>query len=213
MAVSRRRLVPEDHREELELRDVATQDHQADRQGAGEHQPDRAPEERPERRRDQHRDLRDPHAVAIELRLDEVGDRQLQHQEQADDRQGRAPALRHGDAQRDRERHRQVGADVREVSEHRPKEAPEHRVLHADGQQAQAEEDAEAGIDDRLHQQEAADATGRLVDELGGRDDLPLAGQSDDPVAQLLALQQHEDNQDDRQGQLAEVFEHRAEER
>ena len=53
----------------------------------------------------------------------------------------------------------------------------------------------------------------RLVDELGGGDDLALARQPDDPVAQLLALQQHEDDQDDRQRQLAEVLQQRAEER
>ena len=53
----------------------------------------------------------------------------------------------------------------------------------------------------------------RLVDELGGGDDLALARQPDDPVAQLLALQQHEDDEDDGQRQLAEVLQQRAEER
>ena len=55
-------------------------------------------------------------------------------------------------------------------------------------------------VDHRLHQQEATDPLARLVDELGGGDDLALARQPDDPVAQLLALQEHEDDQDDGQG-------------
>ncbi len=82
--------------------------------------------------------------------------------------------------------------------------------MHPDEQQSQAEEQAECAIDDRLHQQESADPLARLVDELGGGDDLPVACQPDDAIAQLLALLKHEDDQDDGQRQLAEILHQRA---
>ena len=67
-----RRRVAQQHVEEAEAVDVAARDHQAQRQRRRHEQPDRAPDPAPEDRRDHHRQRRQPGAVAVQLRLDDL---------------------------------------------------------------------------------------------------------------------------------------------
>src|SRR4029077_18270509 len=68
------------------------------------------------------------------------------------------------------------------------------------------EQEAERAIYDRLHEQETADSLASFIDELGGGGDAPVPDESDHPVAKFLTLLKHEDHEDDRQGELAQVF-------
>lgn len=74
-------------------------------------------------------------------------------------------------------------------------ESPEERV--GDAQQEQTDRDAgpEARVDDGLREQVAADALGGLVEGARGGGEPAVAGEPDQPVAQVLALDQHEDHE------------------
>ena len=66
------RLVAQEHVEEPQLRDVFPQDHQADRQRAGQDQPDRSPQKGPEGGSHQQGHFRDADALAEQPRLHDV---------------------------------------------------------------------------------------------------------------------------------------------
>ena len=118
--------------------------------------------------------------------------------------QSGGPAFGEGQGGHDRQHGGQIGADIRQVSQHGSEKTPEQGVLDAQGEQPEAQHEAERAVDERLHEQKTADSLARLVDELGGRCDAPVAHQPDHAVAKFLAPLQHEDDQDDRQGKLSQ---------
>ena len=64
---------------------------------------------------------------------------------------------------------------------------------------AQADGDGQAvgAVDDRLGHQIAADAGGGVIEGVGGDVEASFADQADDAVAQVFALQEHEDDKDE----------------
>ncbi len=138
----------------------------------------------------------------------QVGNNELEGSEESDHEEGRRPAFGEREGGRDRQHRGNVGADIRQISQHGRQEAPEDGELDAEGEQAGAQHEPERTIDERLHEQETADPLARLVDEPGGRHDAPMAHEPDHPVAEFLPLLEHEDHEDDCQGKLAEVLHH-----
>ena len=67
-----------------------------------------------------------------------------------------------------------------------------------------AEHHPKAGVDDQLHEQESADPLAGVVHRLGHHGEPAVAHQPDQAIAQVLALQQHEHDQYQGQGQAAE---------
>ena len=84
--------------------------------------------------------------------------------------------------------------DVRDESESRSQRRPDQRVRHAEEVEPDAGRDAVDQIDQGLHQQLPADARSRLVKRLRRDGQLAVPEQPDQPIAQIPALEQHEDD-------------------
>ena len=82
-------------------------------------------------------------------------------------------------------------------NEARAKRSPEQWIRRADRPQPSANRDAIHHVDERLHQELAADAVRCFVEGLGGDGEVAMADHTDDATPQLLALQQQEDYQRD----------------
>ena len=66
---------------------------------------------------------------------------------------------------------------------------------NAQQEERDAQREPEAPIDDGLHQQVPGDASRRLVERPRRHGDAPIAHQPDQPIAQILPLEQHEDHE------------------
>ena len=102
-----------------------------------------------------------------------------------------------GDRERqgDREQRRDHRPDVGDEAQDGRQQAPQDRIRHADEIQPDPDGDAVEQVDHQLHQQVAADPLRGVVHRLGGPGDVAGADQADDPIAQILALEQHEDHE------------------
>ena len=118
------RLIAQQHIEELQLRDVLAQHDQADRQRAGQDEPDRSPQKRPEGGGHQQGHFRHADTTAVESRFDNVADEQLDRQKQPEHKQWLNPPLKHRQAEDDRRQGRDPDADIGDVPEYRRQESP-----------------------------------------------------------------------------------------
>ena len=147
-----------------------------------------------------------PGRLAVDDRLQEAVQRDLDHREEGDDLQRLRPAREVGERedQRQDERHRRP--DVGDEPQQRRQAAPEHRVGHADRPQPQPDDQPEARVDQRERRQVAADPLADLLHRPGRQADLAVAEEADDPVAEVLAAHQHEQDQDQHEAADAEEF-------
>ena len=152
-----RRLVPQQHVQELEIGHVAPDHHQADRQRRRHQQADRPPQPGPEHRGDQDADRRNARLRAVDQRLHHVVADQLDEQEQPEGQQRLLPAGEDRQRDQDRQRGRDPGAEVGDEAQHGREQPPEQGVRHADEEQPDADGGARAAVDQALHQQVAAD--------------------------------------------------------
>jgi hypothetical protein len=205
------RLVGHQDADELEPGNVLGEDDQAHRERRGQQQADRPPEPGPERDRAEQGHLRDARALAVDEGFEGEAAGQLQRHEEPAHQEGREPGGEGGQ----REDHEHEGshpdADVGDEAQDRGEEAPEQGVRHAQQEQAGRDADAEARVDDGLHQEVVADALAGLVERAGGRGQPSVAGEADDAIPQVLALDQHEDDQDDHRRRAPQAFEQRRE--
>ena len=102
-----------------------------------------------------------------------------------------------GERERHEQQRGQPAAHVGDEAQHRGQEAPEQRVGHSQQQQAHRDAHPEAHVDDRLHEQIAADALRGFVQGAGGGREPPVAHQPDEPVPEVRLLDQHEDHEDE----------------
>ena len=116
------------------------------------------------------------------------------HDEQADHLQRAGPALESRQADQDRRTRTEHRPDVRDESERRSQRRPDQWVRHAEEVESCPGSDAVDQIDQRLHQQLPADAGSRLVKRLRRHGQLAVPEQPDQPVAQIPAFEQHEDD-------------------
>ncbi len=73
---------------------------------------------------------------------------------------------------------------------------PQQWIGHAEQPESCADADAVDGIDERLHHQEAAQARRGVIERLGGRREMAVARERDDPVAHVALFEQHENHED-----------------
>ena len=112
----------------------------------------------------------------------------------ADHPERTGPALERRKADQDRRAGAEHGPDVRDESQRRAERRPDQRVRHAEEVEPDAGGDAVDEIDQRLHQQLPADAGSRLVERLRRDRQLAVPEQPDQPIAQIPAFEQHEDD-------------------
>ena len=189
------RLVAHQHHEEAHRRHVLAQDDEAHGQGHGEQEAQGAPQPRPEDHRDEKGDLGKAGALTEEPWLEHHVGAELEAQEQRGHHERLGPPVEGRQADGDREQGGPERADVRDEAQGAREERPQRGVGHAHDEEANAERDAEAAVDDALHEQVAADARSRLVEGLGRGSDPSMADEPDHAIPQRLPLEQHEDHQ------------------
>ena len=130
--------------------------------------------------------------------------------EEAHDQQRLVPVVEYGEGERDGHRRRDPGADVRNEAQHHGERAPEHPLGTPRNHRPAATHDSLPGVDERLHQQIAADALRGVAQRLGGGAEVLRAEQADHAVAQIGQPQQHEDGEDDHDRGRADGLDDRA---
>jgi len=170
-------------------------DQQTHRQGCRQHQAERAPQRRPERRGDDQRDRRQPGAGAVEPGFHEVVADQFQHHDQGQRPTDHRPAGVDRECQQQREHRTHQRPDIRDETQHRRQQAPQQRARDADQPQPGGHRHRVQEVDDQLHRQIAADALASVVERVGGTEHA-VAQQSDQAIAQVVRVQQHQDQID-----------------
>ena len=89
------------------------------------------------------------------------------------------------------------GADVGNDAKHPGEHSPEGRVRYADEEEAEAEEGSVGGVDGSLKEKVLADAGCGILQGLGHESDAADAGEEEDAMAEVLALHQEIDGEDD----------------
>ena len=195
----------------IERRHVARQHDEAGRDRRRDHEPDGPPEPRPEDRGDDDGERRQADALPVEQRLHDVVAQELEHDEQRDDERDLLPTRRRHEADRDRQQRRDPRPDVRDVAQHAGREPPQRGVRHADEVESDADGKSHRGVDDELHQQIAADPRAGIGERFRRDDERRPAREADEPIAQVLAIDEHEDREQQREPDGADGAEQRAE--
>ena len=90
-----------------------------------------------------------------------------------------------------------TGPMSRDKSQQHRDDAPEQRVRHADAPQPNADQHAEAGVERGLREQIAAETPSGVIQTLGGALQIVRAGEANEPVTNILPLEQEEHHEDD----------------
>ena len=154
-------VVAQQHRQELQVRDVPAEHRERHGERRREGQPHRPPEPGPEERRHQERDRRDAGAAPDEERLDGVAGHEVHAEEEPHREDQRAPAREEREGQRGGREHRRHRPEVGDEPGHGGHAAPERRVRDAHEEEPGADHQAEEPVDHRLDQQVAGDPLAR----------------------------------------------------
>src|SRR5215211_5249299 len=184
-------LASQHHLEELQPLNVAAENDEADRQRCRQDEADRTPQPGPERRRGDHRHWGQSAAVAIDQRLDDVADNGLGDEEQRGSPHNHGPARPHRRRQDQRKDRRDDRADIGDKAQDHGQHAPQRRTRHTDQPQADTDHHPEPGIEQQLHQEQAAQALAGFVHGGGGALEVVRAGEAHEAITQILLL--HED--------------------
>jgi hypothetical protein len=182
--------------EEMKLGQVSTDHKQADGERRRQDEPDRTPERRPEGCRGDERQRGEAGAGPIEQRLHDVVADELQHQDEPDCQQHHVPAGIHREGEGDRKEGREHGPDIGDEAHQRGERAPEDPPRHADEPEPERHRDAVAHVHDQLHQEVTRDARSRLLHRLGHAVQV-AAQEPDQPSAQIAAVEQGEEGEDE----------------
>ena len=188
------RLAAQQHLQELQARQIAAQHQAAGRQRRRQDQANRSPQRSPERGGDDDGQGRQPRAAAVQPGLDNVVADQLQHQHQRQGPHQHVPARCHGKRQGQREHRSHQRPHVGHKAHHHGQHPPQDGPGHANQPQARRHGHAIGHIHDALHAQVAADAVGGLVHGIG-RHVRIAPHQAQQPVAQVVAVQQDQDHE------------------
>ena len=88
-------------------------------------------------------------------------------------------------------------SDVGDDAEDGGEDSPESGVGDADEEESDAEGDAVGGVDGDLEEEVLTDASGGVLEGLGHETDAAHAGEQEDAVAEILALHEEVDGEDD----------------
>ena len=94
-------------------------------------------------------------------------------------------------------------ADVGDEPQQECGDAPKDRARQADEIEANGDDDAEGSVHKRLNQKKSAEPPGRVIHRQGRALQIARSGKPDEAIAQILALQKNEDDEnDDDEGRL-----------
>ncbi len=145
------------------------------------------------------RDGGKPGRLAEEQGLDDVTHQRLNDDEERRRPKQHRPTRIDGDGQRERKQRRKERADIGHEPHHAGENAPEDGARNADEPQAQRNDHGEGGVQAELHEIQAAQPMGRIVDGGGGALDVVRPREPDHAIPEILALEQNEHDEDDDQ--------------
>jgi len=183
--------------EEGELRNVAAEDDDADGERRGEDEAGPSPEQGPEDGHGKECERRDAGARAEEPGLDEVGGGELERKEEAEDEKWLRPGVEDGDGDDERQDEAGGGSDVGNDAKECGEDSPEGGVWNADEEQAEAEEGSVGCVDGGLEEEILADAGSGILERARHETDAAHAGEEEDAIAEVLALHEEVDGEDD----------------
>ena len=150
-----------------------------------------------------------PVELAEQQRLDDLADDHVEGDDASQHEQGHQPARQDGEGD-DRGQHgAEDGADIRHEAQRAREQPPQQGVGHAESEQAQPDQDGEAEIGEKLQGQDPRDARGGIAQRLGRRVHVAGAEQPHELVAEMVAIGQDEDNQNDDDAQAEQGVEKR----
>src|SRR5271163_4523867 len=133
--------------------------------------------------------------MAVEPRLDYLSGGKLDHHEQARRPERHRPAWIDGKRDNDWKRRRDNRTDIGNKAQQHPEDAPEPWVRDADEPQPATDQQAETRIDGCLRQEIAAKPSGGIIQRYGCAPKIARPGEPNKPVAQIFALEQKEDDE------------------
>ena len=137
--------------------------------------------------------------------------KQLEADVPADNQHRLRPALGMAERHEDRQRGRNPRPDVGDKPQRKTEHAPQHCARHTDQPQPQADGQAVAGVHEKLHPQQAADAAAGIVHGLGCGVQVRRAEELQQTVALVLAIEQDKKHEHHDDADRTEWREHRAE--
>ena len=114
------------------------------------------------------------------------------------------------DSERERKEGRHDRPDIGDEAQQAAEHAPEDRVRNSDQPEPDADRDRVGRVHDQLHQQIAPDPPRGIVERLCRARQVARAGKADEAVAQIFALQEHEDHEHDHDAGRGERADKRA---
>jgi len=190
-------LVAEEDGEELERGDVAAHDDEADGEGYGQDEAYGPPDEGPESGGDEDGEGRESGVTAVDVGLDVVAGDDLEKGEDAGDEDGVLPSVEDGDGEEDGNDAGDGDSDVGNESTEAGKRSEENGVGQPDEVERSSDDRAEGEVDSELKKEVAGDALGGVAHGLRHESEVAIAGEPDEAVAKVLALEEYEKSEDD----------------
>lgn len=134
---------------------------------------------------------------AVEGGFEDVADEAFGDGEEAEDGEGGAPAVGFGDGDGEGHEAGEGGSDVGQEAEDEAEGAPEAGAGDVEEPESESEGGAEAGVDGELEEDVAGDAVAGVIHGFGGGLEFLLAHKAEEAVAQVLAVNEHEEGEDD----------------
>ena len=188
-----------------------TIDDEADGEGDGEDEADGTPDECPESSRDEDGEGGEPGVAAIDVGFDVVSGDQFEEGEGGGDEEGVLPSMEYGDGEQDGSDGGDGDSDVGDEAAEDGEGSEENGVRKADEVEGGGDEGSEDEIDGNLEEEVARDAAAGVAHGLSHEGEVAVAGETDDTIAEIFTLKEHEEGEDYGEGGGGEGFDDAAE--
>lgn len=205
------RRVAEEHGKKFERGDVAAHDDEADGERYGENQADRSPDECPEGSGDEDGDRGESGVAAVDVGLEVVGGDDFEYDEDSEDEEGVFPAVKDGNGEQRGREGGDWGSDVGNEAAQGGEGSEEKGVGESDEVESDADDGAVGDVDGELEEEVAGDALGGVAHGLRHKGEVAVAGEADEAVAEIFALEEYEKREDDCKERRGEGFDDAAE--
>ena len=131
--------------------------------------------------------------LAVDDGLDDMPGDRLGNEEQGGHRQRHGPTRIDGSSERYGKEGGDQTADEGHEAHQTGEDAPQDCIRHADEPQARRDEQAETGVEQHLHEEEAAEARSRIVERRRRSLQISRPRKPQEAIADVFPLQQDED--------------------
>jgi len=190
---------------------MAAHDDEADGERYGENEAYGSPDECPEGGGDEDGKRGESGVAAVDVGFDVVASDELEERENAGDEDGVLPSVEDGNREEDGNNAGDGDSDVGHEAADRGEGSEEHGMRKSDEIERSCNEGAEGEVDAELEEEVTGDALRGVAHGLRHEGEGAIAGETDDPVAQIFALEEYEEGEDDGEEGSGEGFDDSAE--